>query len=110
MIELIELSRHLPKDAVVSNSTQGKFIPIIKLSETLEVDWFDDGLLGAGVEEAVAEFLADAEWGFPCTHGPVLEHRCGKTAVSPQQNATNDTPARNACGSKFSKQKVLKSV
>ena len=104
MIELIALSGHLPKDAVVSNSTQ-----IIKLSETLEVDWFDDGVLGEAVGE-FGEFLADAEWGFPCTHGPVLEHRCGKTAVSPQQNATNDTPARNACGSKFSKQKVLKSV
>ena len=62
MIELIALSGHLPKDAVVSNSTQGKFIPITKLSETLEVDWFDDGVLGAGVGEAVAEFLAD---GFP---------------------------------------------
>ena len=39
----------LPKDAVVRNSTKGKLIPTNKLLETLEVDWFDDGVLGAGV-------------------------------------------------------------
>ena len=71
----------LPKDAEVRNSTKGKLIPTNKLLETLEVDWFDDGVLGAGVVQCKCSAQ--------CKHGPMLEQWCGKTPVSLQQKATN---------------------
>lgn len=42
----------------------GKFIPTTKLSESVGVDRLNDGVLGAGVWVAVAEFFADMERGF----------------------------------------------
>lgn len=42
----------------------GKFISTTKLSESVGVDWLNDGVLGAGVWVAVAKFFADMEGGF----------------------------------------------
>ena len=61
---MIALSGHLPKMWCLAPNCYGKFIPTTKLSESVGVDRLNDGVLGAGVWVAVAEFFADMERGF----------------------------------------------
>lgn len=56
--------RSLAKMWCLAPNCYGKFISTTKLSESVGVDWLNDGVLGAGVWVAVAKFFADMEGGF----------------------------------------------